>query len=297
MPIFVNGEKLENDILEQELEMLVNRYREESDQAELASKEEQIREDAKQNAIERLILIQEARQVVDAPSPDEVESQFSSLMDQHGGAERLEQELSGKADLKQQIKARIADGIRLEKYFDQICADVETPTHDECRQYYDRNRSMFEYPEMLRASHIVRSPENGTPPEQLIADMLNIREALLKGASFAELANSRSQCNDDGGDLGWFPRGQMVPEFEDVVFNMEPGDISDVFQTPFGFHIVKLFEKRPGGVRDFEEIRYEIENDLLEQKKNEKIGTVVDELRKSAKIDEAGDEQATNGEL
>ncbi len=286
MAIIVNGEKVEEDMLQQELQMLLDRYRQELSPEEIEAKSAQVREDAKQNAIERMILIQQARCEVEDVDDDEVERQFDALVEKSGGLSKVQKHFSEQPGIEEKIRNRIADGLRLEQYFDRECGDVETPSEEECREYYDQHTSMFEYPEMLRASHIVRQPVQGQKPAQLMTVMMNIREQVVKGASFEDVANAQSQCDDDGGDLGWFPRGQMVPEFEEVVFKMEPGEVSDVFQTPFGYHIVKLFNRRPSGVREFDEVRYEIENMIIEAKKNDKIGDIVDRLRESCDIRE-----------
>lgn len=297
MPIYVNNEMVDADMLQQELDMLLQRYQEQNTPPEeLQSKQDQVREDAKQNAIERMILVQQAREEVDPPDAEEIEMEFSDLLDKHGGSEKFEREFKKNPGSKKKIKDRIADGLRLERYFERICADVQIPNEDDCRQYYEADPARYEFPEMVRAAHIVRAPGDGQNPQELIAEMMNVREKLLKGAPFADAANAFSQCDDNGGDLGWFPRGQMVPEFEQVVFELEAEQISDVFQTPFGFHIVKLIGKRPGGRRDFEDVRYEIENELLDQRKNERIGSVVDELRKDAEIAEREDEVQDSAE-
>lgn len=291
MPLYVNKERVADDMLQQELQMLLQRYRQEMTSKEMEQREEDIREDAKQNAIEKLILIQKAREDIDEIPPEEIDRRYGELLEQHGGEEGLRQRIDLTEEVEQEIKESVKDDCKLEQYFEKLTADIGAPDEGECRKYYEENTASFEYPEMLRASHIVRQPVEGQPPELLMAEMMNTREALLKGGDFAVMANEHSQCDDDGGDLGWFPRGQMVPEFEDVVFNMEPGEISDVFQTPFGFHIVKLLDKRESGCRDFEDVRYEIENSIIEARKNEVIGQAVDNLRESAVIEETADEK------
>lgn len=295
MPIFVNKEEVVDDIIQQELQMLLQRYRQEMTPEELQEKQSEIQEDAKQNAIERMILTQQAREEIDDIPEEEIESRFEDLKAQHGGKEEIEKNFDLTPEVEKQIKGRIADGIKLDRYFDEKTRDIETPTEEECRENYEAHRDDFRHPEMVRAAHIVRQPAQGQSEPELLADMMNTREQILKGASFEDLANSRSQCDDEGGDLGWFPRGEMVPQFEEAVFNMQPGEISDVFQTEFGHHIVKLLERREAETPEFEEVRYEIENRLLEERKNQLIGEIVDELRKDAEIEEvteAGEEQA-----
>jgi hypothetical protein len=290
--IYVNGERIDDDMLQQELELLQRRYLEQgTSYQELEDKQDEVAEDARQNAIERMILIQQARQVEATPSAEDIEREFEDLLAKHGGAEQFQREFKKNKGSERRIKERIADGIRLERYFDRICADIAAPGEDECREYYESNPARYEYPEMLRAAHIVRAPSAGQPPQALITEMMNTREEILKGASFGDTADSYSQCDDNGGDLGWFPRGQMVQEFEDVIFGMDVGDVSEVFQTSFGFHIAKLLDRRPAGTREFEDVRYEIENELFDQKKNARIGEIVDELRKSAEIEEREESQ------
>jgi parvulin-like peptidyl-prolyl isomerase len=122
------------------------------------------------------------------------------------------------------------------------------------------------------------------PMERVYAELLNVRERLKAGEDFDALAQEYSHCQDGGHDLGYFARGQMVQTFEDVAFATPAGGISDVFQTEFGYHILKVRDRKPGGCREFKDVRYDIEGMLYEERKNEAIGAVADELRATADI-------------
>jgi peptidyl-prolyl cis-trans isomerase C len=121
-------------------------------------------------------------------------------------------------------------------------------------QYY-ANQGKFGEPEQVRARHIlIRSGESNAREK-----LLEIHGQLKKGADFAEMAKTRSQdpgSASKGGDLGYFSRGRMIKPFEDVVFAMnKKGELSEVFESPFGFHIIQLTDKKPAGVKMFAEVK------------------------------------------
>lgn len=134
---------------------------------------------------------------------------------------------------------------------------------------YKANAKRFEQPEQVRASHIlIRSAEPDAKDKAAA-----ILKELRSGANFAQLAKDRSQDPGSaakGGDLGFFPRGRMIKPFEDTAFGMaKAGDISEVVESPFGFHIIRLDDKKPAGVRPFEEVKdtllREAQNEILNQ--------------------------------
>jgi hypothetical protein len=103
-------------------------------------------------------------------------------------------------------------------------------------------------PEMIHAGHIIRNVDETTADETTAEDtalaaIRNAQQDMERGSSFEEAATRWSDC-PDGGDLGFFARGEMVPEFERAVLALRPGEVSGIFRTPFGFHIAKLYEHR-----------------------------------------------------
>jgi peptidyl-prolyl cis-trans isomerase C len=123
------------------------------------------------------------------------------------------------------------------------------------RTTYNANQDKYGEPAQVRASHIlIRSGETNAREK-----LLEIHAQIKKGADFAEMAKSRSQDPGSaikGGDLGYFSRGRMIKPFEDVVFAMNnKGQMSEVFESPFGFHIIQLTDKKPAGVKMFSEVK------------------------------------------
>uniref|UniRef100_A0A831XMY3 Peptidylprolyl isomerase n=1 Tax=Geobacter metallireducens TaxID=28232 RepID=A0A831XMY3_GEOME len=163
-------------------------------------------------------------------------------------------------------------------------------TDEEAKKFYDDNKDKFRREESVRASHILVGADQNASPE----DKKKAREkaeALLKqlkgGADFAELAKKESSCpsSAQGGDLGFFGKGQMVPEFEKASFALKPGEVSDVVETQFGYHIIKLAEKKDAETVPFQEAKARITQFLTQQKVQKGIGDYVEELKKKGKVE------------
>jgi parvulin-like peptidyl-prolyl isomerase len=282
--ILVNGEEVGEALVQQELQMLRERYAQEMSHQEMDEKQAKIESDARENAVERVLLMQKARLEITAVRPGEIDARFIALQNQHGGEAEFKKRFELKPEDEAKIKADIEDGVRLEKYFDEICKEVARPTEADSQAYYEEHKEEFMVPEMVHAAHIVQHPSPDMPMERVYAELLNVRERLKAGEDFDALAQEYSHCQDGGHDLGYFARGQMVQTFEDVAFATPAGGISDVFQTEFGYHILKVRDRKPGGCREFKDVRYDIEGMLYEERKNEAIGAVADELRATADI-------------
>jgi parvulin-like peptidyl-prolyl isomerase len=121
--------------------------------------------------------------------------------------------------------------------------------------FYQANRQNFRKPELFRAAHVVKHVGQGRSPEEARVVIEAALAELERGVPFAEVAVRHSDCKDKDGDLGQFPAGYMVEEFEEAIRALEPGQRSDVFTTPFGFHIAQLHSITAAGPATFEEAR------------------------------------------
>ena len=146
--------------------------------------------------------------------------------------------------------------------------DSLTLTDDEVRQYYDANLSLYQTPGQVRASHILLRVE-GDEDEPVAARAADLAAEARGGADFAALAREHSQDEanaDNGGDLGLFGRGRMVPEFENAAFALAEGEISDPVRSPFGYHVIQVTEKQEEVTQPFAEVRAAIENTLKRER-------------------------------
>jgi peptidyl-prolyl cis-trans isomerase D len=167
--------------------------------------------------------------------------------------------------------------------------DIET--------YYNSNIQQFQTPEQVRASHILLKTEgkDEAAVRKQAEDIL--KQAKAPGADFAALAKKYSEddgSKENGGDLDYFPRGRMVPEFEQAAFSMQPGQISDLVKSQFGFHIIKVVDKKPAATRSLDEVRAQIQDMLSTQRVDQQIADRTRDLdariTKPADIDNVGKE-------
>lgn len=152
-----------------------------------------------------------------------------------------------------------------------------TISDDEIKACYEAHKEEFATPLKLRASHILVDTE---------AEVKEILQKLNAGADFAELAAqySKDPSKEKGGDIGYFSRGQLIPEFENACFNLDVGKTSDIVKTQFGYHIIKLTERKEPRTRELSEVKGEIEKDLESQKEKEGFERLIKDLRSKSRI-------------
>jgi len=165
-----------------------------------------------------------------------------------------------------------------------------TVTEADAKKFYDGNAEKFKQPETVQASHILigidpkaSADEKNKAKEKTAA----LHKRAKAGEDFAALAKDNSTCPSaaQGGNLGYFAKGQMVPAFETAAFALKPGEISEVVETQFGYHIIKVTDKKPAGTVPFADAKKEIIDFLKIQKIQEDISKYVEKLRKEAKIE------------
>ena len=153
-----------------------------------------------------------------------------------------------------------------------------TPT--EVQSYYNGNITQYQTPEQVRASHILLNTA-GKDEAAVRKQAEDILQQVKAGADFAELAKKYSEdegSKPNGGDLDYFSRGRMVPEFEAAAFALEVGQVSDLVKSQFGFHIIRVVDKKPAVTRSLDEVRPQIEEQLKRQRADQQIATRATEL-------------------
>jgi peptidyl-prolyl cis-trans isomerase C len=167
-----------------------------------------------------------------------------------------------------EMKRSMLQQYNLRKMFNSIKLSEE-----ELKDFYEKNRDLYNIPEMVKASHILIDTEEKA--KQILDD-------LTDGLSFEDVAKAHSSCpsKQSGGALGQFGKGQMVKEFEDAVFSMKVGEISPPVKTQFGYHIIKLTEHTPAKSADFEEVYQEVKDNCFAIRQENVYKNKKDELIK-----------------
>lgn len=183
-------------------------------------------------------------------------------------------------DKSPEVAARMEDmkkRVVVEAYLKKKVEEGANITDADLQKFYDQNKDKFKTGDQVKASHILVKTEK---------EAQDVLAQLKGGAKFEDLAKKYSvdPAGQKGGDLGWFGKDAMIPEFEKVVFAMKEGDISGVVKTKFGFHVIKLTGKRSAGVLPFAEVKEQLKANLMPQKQQEVFAKVKEELKKSAKL-------------
>jgi len=276
MAILVNGERIEDEAIRQEMEQMRPALEEAFADEPPAEREARLAQWARENAIERVLLNQEAR--ADArPVPEE------AVREALEAARREAAATPDEAALGEEVRRRLKVARLLAEAGDRAAE----PTEEDIGRFYEEHRAAFTAPERVHAAHIVKHVSRAVPPEVAEAAVRQAREELAAGADFAETARRHSDCPENGGDLGWFPEGRMVEEFDRVVWTLKPGETSDVFATRFGFHVVRVHDRRPAGPMTLDEVREVVEHEVRSRLRDEAVERCLDGLLAKARVEEA----------
>ncbi len=182
----------------------------------------------------------------------------------------LDSDMKNDPDYIEQVKL-IEKDVLIQIGVKNIMASVDA-TEEEIKKFYEDNSEMFKSDETASAKHILVDE---------LEQMKEIKLEITNGMSFEEAAKKYSKCpsSAQGGSLGSFSRGRMVPEFEDAAFKLQVGEISEPVKTQFGYHLIQLDEKTPKGTKSLEESKEIIVKNLLNQKQNEKYVSCITELK------------------
>ena len=249
---------------------------------------------ADKQAVEQLISAELLYQAAAKVEIKDLDKQIDAKLAQ--GKERFKDEQDFKNAIKElemdekELREYTRRDLLITQYVDSVFVSKTVVTDAEIRSFYDKNPDKFTREESVKASHIligVDSAASADDKKKAREKADKLKKELAGGADFATLAKGNSTCpsSQQGGDLGSFGKGQMVPAFEKAAFALKPGEVSDVVETQFGYHIIKLTEKTPATTTDFKDVKAKIGEYLKGQKVNEAIQKYLEETRKTAKIE------------
>ncbi len=204
---------------------------------------------------EKIVDIESEKNKVSIPD-EEVQAKLDELIQQYGGPDQFAIALMQYGFTEDDIKKNIKTDLIITKLLEPKI----TISEEDMKKYFEENTSSFATEEQVKASHILVDSEEKAK---------EVKDKIDQGGDFSQLAKEYSMdtANKDmGGSLGFFGRGQMVPEFEDAAFSLTPGSISDPIKTDFGFHIIKVEEKQAAKVANYEESKDKIKDILLQEK-------------------------------
>ena len=241
--------------------------------------------------VEYTLLQQEAKTRKVTVSDAEVNERIKQMQGQFPTEEAFKKALSA----RDMSIDRLRDDARVDMVITRMVEDevatAQPPTDAECKDYYDKNPDKFKLGEAVRASHILILADekaDEATKKKARAQIEAVNKRVKAGEDFAQLAKEHSQDGSaaQGGDLDFFGRGRMVPPFEQAAFALKPGEVSDIVTTQFGYHIIKVTERRTESTIPFDDqLQERLRQILTEQKKQEKAASFVASLKQKSKIE------------
>lgn len=291
MTLIVNGERIEQAEMDSAWQQLAQQQAANTLQPGGAEEWGEDPEAYVRNAVIARTLVKQEAVKRNAPVPRErIEAELEAAKEQCGGEEAFRESMERAQISLEDVERDIVLRLQVDLLLDEACRNLADPTEEDIRAYYEANREQFVDPERIRAAHVVKHVQ-GTVIEfhEAHEEMQSMLERIRAGTPFEEIASQHSDCPENAGDLGYFPRGAMVPEFEEVAFNLEINQVSEVFQTPFGLHIVKLYDRIPETERGFEAVKDNVREALFRDRENAAIDAYTDTLKAQAVIENVED--------
>lgn len=285
----VNGEKIYEDYMERQYKIISGNYQ----TFGMSLSKMQLLENA---LIPQILLVQESKKEGTVVTDEEVTAFVDAEMAKIIGSmpeDELMAQLNQLGVTLEELKADNEAAYKTQLYIQRLLEKVVWSgielSDNEARDYYDNNIDQFKAGEQIKASHILVKTE---------AEANTLLKELEAGADFEELAKEHSTCpsSAEGGDLGYFEKGAMVPEFEEAAFALKVSELSDVVETQFGYHIIKLTAKKDASIQKFDELKEEITQQLIMGKQRAAEDTYISQLKSRAEIEILFEEPAEEAE-
>lgn len=289
----VNGTVIVAEDVEAEVKAILSQSQQEVPPEQLQQMLPGIKQQAVESIINRNLLYEEVEKNNISVAPERVAEEIQNIASRFPSQDAFEEQLKTAGFSIEQMEKELELQYKVDTLIrNHINTKEIKVTDDEVLKFYESNPDSFQTPEQIRASHILLKTEPTDSQDiktQKRLELAGILGRIEKGADFAQMAESHSDCpsKQKGGDLGHFGRGSMVKPFEDAAFELKPGELSDIVETQFGYHLIKLEEKSEAKTAQFDEVKSEITNHLIATQEQKEFQGFIMELRKEATIEYA----------
>ena len=281
----VNGQEIGGEAVQFELDRLVRFYMSHGMTMDEVKKNlPKLEEKALDQAIGAKLLLDQAAKLDLPVSAADIDAEVAKVVEQVGGPENYKKALAAQGVTEEQFRKELEKGAKVNKLVEQACSSVADPTDDEVAAFYAAHKDEYVAPEQVLCQHIL---VKGTD-DAALDKIKDIRARIVDGkADFAEEAKRHSDCpsGQQGGSLGWFGRGMMVPEFDKAAFEMKKGEVSGIVTTQFGYHIIYKADQKGGEKQTLVDVHDQIRDLLRHEARGRAMDAYVAELRDKAQIE------------
>jgi peptidyl-prolyl cis-trans isomerase C len=285
----VNGVTISKETYDRELNFFVRRAAQGGKKLPDAQMAE-MKNDVLESLIDRELLYQESKKKGIQIKSEAVSEQLQKIQQRYPSKEEFNKLLSNMGLTESDVQMQIARGMAIQELIDKEVSEKIKVSDEETKSFYDENPQLFQQPEQIKASHILIKVEADAPADQKAEARKKIeavQQKVQKGEDFATLAKTYSEgpSGPRGGDLGYFQRGQMVKPFEEAAFSLKPNETSEIVETRFGYHLIKVDDKKPAKKMTYAEVKDRLNDHLKKQKTDSETSAYIETLRKEAKIE------------
>ena len=285
----VNGVELSRDIFNREYAQTMERYQKARHEVRPGLKE-RLKDNIMRRLVDMEVIRQQAEKLDVALTTEEKDKQWANHRKRYGTQEAFVAFLERAGTTEEDIRRQFNANLLREKVFAKVASSVAV-TDNEVRAFYDSNKQRYTEPEQVKARHIlIRKPPNADA--NTVSDIKAkaakvLKEVKKKPKDFGELAKEYSEdvTKTRGGELGWFAKGRMVKPFEEAAWSLKNGQISNLVETSFGFHVIKREDFKEGRTKPFKEVESLIRRSLTARRRNQAIQESIKTWRADAKID------------
>lgn len=229
--------------------------------------------------IDARLMIEQAKAENITAAPSEIDKILAKIKANFKSQEHFLDVLKKEGDTEETLREKIADDLLLKSYIDAHFGKVTEEDEAQIKKYYEENKHLFKKDVQVEASHILFDKNDSEKANK-------VREEIVNGLDFADAAKKYSKCpsGENGGNLGYFGKGQMVPEFEKAAFSAPLGVVTQPVRSQFGYHLILVTDKTDSKTPAFEEIKNGLTEHFRQSKITYEIGKVAEELRKKFEV-------------
>lgn len=284
--VVVNGETITQSELDAACQVMRQKLETKFTGSAITKELEKGRKEILNRMIEEKLILSAAKKKKIEVDDKEVEEKMRDVKSRFGSEDKFYEILKDEGVSVNELKQNYADQIRVARMVEVEVRKKILVTPADIAEYYKVHKKEFREPEQVRLKNILIKPGENLSDDEALALAEKVLGFLKAGDNFDELAlkYSKGPNADMGGDLGFARRGQMLKQIEDVVFELNAGDLSGVIKTSLGYHIFKVEEKRPERVKEPSEVKDEIEKVIFAEKGKKQYDSWIEQLKKDSYI-------------
>ena len=276
--------------VENELNTLMAQYQLMVPKEQLEAMRPNMEKQAVENLINKELLLREAESRNIQVSSEDIDKQLNSIVSRFPSEEVFDQQITKMGTSKEKLVENIEQQLKISSLLKSSMTSLKAITDDDVKVFYQENKDKFKEPEQVHAKHIlfkINASDPSDVKDKKRKDLEVLRNKIKNGEDFSGMAKEYSEgpTNVKGGDLGYFGRGQMVKPFDEVAFGLKDGGLSDIVETQFGYHLIKVIDHKEARLLPFEEAKANITTYLKSKQEQEYLQKYLGELKIATKIE------------